>query len=1072
MLSATNLTKYQLLMWMGEKLHAGRPVYNMITTVHLPVAVDPARFSRAAARVVRSTDALRTVIREAGGVPRRETVEPGSYTPDCIDLSGSPDPEGAYRDWKREREARLHRIDERMFDLALVRLAPDHAVFWLNQHHLICDGWSTALIYNRLAELYETDRDPAGPYPSFESYAREEREYRHSERYVRAREFWADQGTGLRVPAPYGNPVADTATETRRLPCALGSERSERLRELAEHPSFASLTPHLSLLNVFLTAQLAYLCRVTGERDLGIGVPLHNRPTPSSRETAGLLMEICPVRVEVDPRGSFAGLASAVRARAAAAFPHYAFSTGNPVGRRAYQSVLNFHNSVYRPFDGKEVRVEWLQSGHSDPGECLALQVEDFSDRGELGLLFDVKTDAFPGPLAERSVEHFVRLLDAMLDDPEQPILRPEIAVEADLALQSQWNKRRPVRGDELPLHRRFECRVDERPDAVALRYRDRTLTYRQLDERANRLAHFLVARGIGPETLVALYMERSDEAVVAILAVLKAGGAYVPLDPRYPASRVAFVLEDTRAPVILTSEALAGRLPTVAADVICPDRDGEAFAAMPETRPPASSGPEHTAYVIYTSGSTGAPKGVPVAHRNVTRLFDGTRDWYAFGPEDRWTLFHSLAFDFSVWELWGALAYGGTLVVVPHEVAREPVAFRRLVIEEGVTILNQTPSAFRAFAACDQAHDAASFALREVVFGGEALEPASLASWVARYGTERPRLVNMYGITETTVHVTYRPLSREDVERGSGSPIGIPLPDLSLFVLGPELNREPVGVAGELFVSGAGLARGYLARPALTAERFVPDPFRPGTGARLYRTGDVARFTPDGGLDYLGRADDQVKIRGFRIELGEIEAALTRCRGVGAALVIARDKGHEKALVAYWVAEAGTGRGVSELRADLAETLPEYMIPGAFVELDEIPLTAHGKVDRGRLPEPSSVRPDLDTRYVAPRTDAERDVARVWEEVLRLDRLGVQDHFFELGGSSLEAIEVANRLRPRYGAAIDATKLFQFPVLSKLAATLAPAPGPAREAAGRIDERARKQRETFAQNRARKRPR
>ncbi|HLM66012.1 MAG TPA: amino acid adenylation domain-containing protein, partial [Longimicrobium sp.] len=448
-------------------------------------------------------------------------------------------------------------------------------------------------------------------------------------------------------------------------------------------------------------------------------------------------------------------------------------------------------------------------------------------------------------------------------------------------------------------------------------------------------------------------------------------------------------------------------------------------IAAESAENPESGATPESLAYVIYTSGSTGTPKGALIEHRNVARLFSATDHWFGFDHTDVWTLFHSSAFDFSVWEIWGALLYGARLVVVPYLTSRDPDAFHALVQREGVTVLNQTPSAFRQFMRTDEERGGA-LALRNVIFGGEALEPVSLREWVDRRGIDQPRLVNMYGITETTVHVTYRPLSREDVFEGGGSPIGVRIPDLQLYVCDPNLRPLPIGVPGELYVGGAGVARGYLNRPELTAQRFVRNPFGNGT---LYRTGDRVRWLADGTLDYLGRLDEQVKIRGFRIELGEIESALLDHAGVREAAVIVRaDVPGDKRIVAYLVGDADA----EPLRAHLRTRLPEYMVPAAFVPMDALPLTPNGKLDRKALPAPDFAG-DEDA-YVAPRTPAEEALAAVWADVLRVERVGVTDTFFELGGHSLLATRVVSRVRDALGVELPLRALFEGPTVAALA--------------------------------------
>lgn len=578
-----------------------------------------------------------------------------------------------------------------------------------------------------------------------------------------------------------------------------------------------------------------------------------------------------------------------------------------------------------------------------------------------------------------------------------------------------------------------FEQQAARTPDRIAVSGANEQLSYRELDARAGRLAAQLRSRDVGPEVKVGLFLERTPQLVVAILAVLKAGGAYVPIDPAYPAERIAFVIADAALGVIVTEQSLMRRLPGPATRLVCVD----ALDAAPMTSAGSAvreiATPDSLAYVIYTSGSTGRPKGVEITHRNVVRLFTAAAEWFRFGAEDVWTLFHSAAFDFSVWELWGALLHGGRLVVVPYGVSRSPEDFLALLVRERVTVLNQTPSAFRALQAL-AVRAAPSLALRYVVFGGEALDVRSLRPWFDRFGDEQPQLVNMYGITETTVHVTVRPLTRDDV-RG-GSVIGAPLSDLQLHVL--DAGGEPVAESetGELYVGGAGLARGYLNRPELTAARFVTLATLPGV--RLYRSGDLARRLPDGDLEYLGRADQQVKIRGFRIELGEIENVLGELSGVQSAVVVARDGEHgEKRLTAYLIGDPALRPSVAALREHAASRLPEYMVPAQFVMLDRLPLTVHGKVDRDALPQPPRERPEIAAAFVAPRTATERMIAAVWRQVLALDRVGIDDGFVELGGDSLDLVAVVEELHRQGHASVSVADFFQHPTIAALAAHL-----------------------------------
>ncbi|WP_309731377.1 polyketide synthase [Chamaesiphon sp. OTE_75_metabat_556] len=585
-------------------------------------------------------------------------------------------------------------------------------------------------------------------------------------------------------------------------------------------------------------------------------------------------------------------------------------------------------------------------------------------------------------------------------------------------------------------LHQLFEAQVDRTPAAIAVVFREQQLTYRELNDRANRLAHQLIALKVEPEALVGLSVERSLDMVVGILGILKAGGAYVPLDPTYPVDRLAYMLADARVPVLVTMAHLAGSFGNYAGSLVC--LDAAIAAEYSHENPVVAVIPANLIYIIYTSGSTGKPKGVMVTHANVGRLFAATQAWYQFDDRDVWTMFHSYAFDFSVWELWGALIYGGRLVIVPFEVSRSPQEFYELLARERVTILNQTPSAFRQLQrVATEAQANLELSLRSVIFGGEALDLPSLKPWFAQYGDKVPQLVNMYGITETTVHVTYRPIAASDLERGSV--IGCPIPDLELAILDADRQPVAIGVAGEMYVGGAGVTRGYLNRPELTAERFIANSLASPTSATLYRTGDLARYLPNGDIEYLGRIDNQVKIRGFRIELGEIEAAIAQQPQVQETVVIVReDEPGDVRLVAYLVPTTATQLDIAALRTSLKQQLPDYMVPSAFVSLDVIPLTPNGKTDRQALPAPMQINLGSGRDFVAARSTTEAILTEIWQSMLRLDRVGVEDNFFDLGGNSLLGLKAIAQIQSRFQFKVSVVRLYQYPTIRSMADYLA----------------------------------
>lgn len=595
------------------------------------------------------------------------------------------------------------------------------------------------------------------------------------------------------------------------------------------------------------------------------------------------------------------------------------------------------------------------------------------------------------------------------------------------------FNKQEP---GSTGVHRLFERQAERTPHAVAVSFENLHVTYSELNGRANQLARYLQSRGVGPDVLVGLHIHRSVELIVGILGVLKAGGAYLPLDPDCPSERMQYMLKDADAPILLTQQSLA--MQTEGPVLICLDTDWNAIALERNGNLNTGDNPDNLAYVIYTSGSTGNPKGVLVTHYNIMRLMSSTEHWFNFRPSDVWTLFHSQAFDFSVWEIWGALLYGGRLVIVPYLLSRSPEEFYSLLNRERVTVLNQTPSAFRQLMQVEGRLDAEQLALRYVIFGGEALDLQSLKPWFDRHGDSQPQLVNMYGITETTVHVTYRPITTADVHHGAGSIIGVPIPDLEVYVLDTELKPVSVGVPGELYVGGAGLARGYLNRPELTADRFIVSPFGTSLSSRLYRTGDIVRRLTDGDLEYLGRVDSQVKVRGFRIELGEIESALMQHQEVVDAAVLANeDNAGNRQLVAYLITRKSTSLVTSELRVFLRKTLPEYMIPERFIMLDRFPLTVNCKVDRIALPGCVGEPVPLGEAHAQPQSGIETTVASIWMEVLGIDEVSRNANFFDIGGNSIRMAQVHCKLRMVESfdtSRLTVTDMFQYPTINSLA--------------------------------------
>ena len=1010
---ALPLTRGQLDIWLAQETGHSGTEWQLGVLVRYDGTVEPDLLEQAIRQVVQEAEPARAAIFEVDGEVFQRAIDYPDVKVDFYDLSDSRHPVQEARRIASSIQGTPMPSAGPLFKFALFQTWVDEFYLFGCFHHIIIDGSGITLLAHRIATVYAAIVSGAPIPPAFfgslQDLVRCESEYEGSTDYLEDQAYWT--GNLPRENGPHYELPQAVAAGDSYLPSAPVRLEPSVIRRVQELSDVWNV-PRAS----FITAACALLVRgwCAEGSEVVLDFPVSRRVRAESKTLPGMVSGVVPLVLRVSPASTVAGFCEHVDTRVREALQHQRFPVralerkAHPrgSGQLAGRVSVNFMPSkVTLDFAG--VAASW---SYTNPGPMGGFGLM-FNGAGEQLFLSTAGTE---GPFSNFDVSDIAkrlgRVLVEMTTDPGRRLSSIDVLDDGERArLDGLGNRAVLTQSSEAPasIPAAFAAQVAFSPEAVAISCGERRWTYRELDETANRLAHLLAGRGVGPGQRVALLLPRSAEAIVAIWAVLKTGAAYVPIDPAVPAARMQFVLDDAAPVAAVTTTELRERIDGCGLQVIDLEHLEEPAVDAPPLTPLPGPDPGDIAYLIYTSGTTGVPKGVAVPHRNVTRLLE-TLSGHMELAGQVWTQCHSLAFDFSVWEIFGALLYGGRVVVVPDAVVRSPEDLLAVLVDERVSILSQTPSAFYALQAADAAQPQLGdrLTLQAVVFGGEALEPHRLRAWLDRH-TGLPRLINMYGITETTVHASFREIVAGDVD-GTVSPIGVSLAHLGFFVLDGWLRPVPVGVVGELYVAGAGVAYGYVGRPGLTGSRFVACPFA-GAGApgqRMYRTGDLVCWGADGQLRYVGRADEQVKIRGYRIELGEIQAALAGLDGVQQAVVIAReDRAGDKRLVGYVVGTANPGAA----RAALCERLPEYMVPAAVVALDALPLTVNGKLDTRALPAPEYQ--DVD-RYRAPANAVEEILAGIYAQVLGLERVGVEESFFELGGDSILSMQVVARAR------------------------------------------------------------
>jgi amino acid adenylation domain-containing protein len=1040
-------------LWLLEQIEGLGTAYNIPVVIGLHGGLEIAALEQSLAEVVRRHEVLRTRFGRVDGAPV-QVIEPAVELRLAVeDLSAV-----AARRRPAAVRRRLAAIVGTAFDLergpllraAVLRLSAREHVAVVVLHHIVSDGWSLGIVLRELATLYGAlVAGRRSPLPElavqYADYALWQREWLSGAALARQVEYWKERLAGapsaLALPCDRPRPAVQSFRGgVRRF--ALSALVTRRLGELAG-------AERATLFMVLLAAFQVVLSRWSGQQDIVVGTPIAGRTQRVSEELIGLFVNMLALRTDLRGDPTFRGLLGRVREVSLGAYAHQELPFEKLVAelqpvrdlsrQPLFQVLFGLQNVPRERLELPGLMLRRLAAEHVTAKFDLSLHM--VQTQAELRGAVEYATDLFDGGTIDRLVGHLTTLLEAIAADADLRLSAlPLLGAAERHRLLVAWNATAAGYPSEQCLHDLFAGQAERTPDAVAVICAEQHLSYGELDRRSNQLAHHLRSLGVGPEVIVGLCVERSLDMVLGLLAILKSGGAYLPLDPGDPPARLAYMLADAHAPVLVAPAALAERLAqeslpqeslaqeslTQDARLVRLDADWARIARQPTSAVASGVQADNLAYVIYTSGSTGQPKGAMLRHRGVVNRLAWMDDAYRLQPGDRVLQKTPFGFDVSVWELFWPLLRGAGLVMARPGGHRDSAYLVQAIAAHSITIVHFVPSMLREFLQTPRLEPCAS--LREVMCSGEALSADLVAAFAARLPG---RLHNLYGPTETSVDVSFW---RCDPAAPTVA-IGRPIANTQLYVLDSGLGPVPIGVAGELYVGGVGLGRGYLERAALTAERFVPDPF--GRGERLYRTGDLARWRADGTLEFLGRLDHQVKLRGYRIELGEIEAELRRHGGVADAVVVARQDAGEPRLVAYVVGQETAATDAATLRAHLRARLPDYMVPSAFVALDALPLTPSGKLDRKALPAPAGGAGIAQAAYVAPRTPGEEVLAAIWAQLLELDKVGVDDNFFALGGHSLLAMRVAARLRDAFGIELPLRTVFEAPTIAELSKSI-----------------------------------
>ncbi|MGE7888619.1 amino acid adenylation domain-containing protein [Bacillus cereus] len=1030
----------QKRLWFFNELVPDEPIYNIYYTFHIKGDVLIGVLQESINLLVRRHESLRTNFKIIDGelmqVIKSDQILPIHYTQMNSRFNHEDSKEEAIRKYIENEVRYLFELEDgQLLKISLLELQKHEYILIINMHHIISDGWSMNIFSDELSKIYCSLKEKESPdlndlliqYADYSEWERQQNFY-----FDEQLDYWinklGDSPPLLELPTDRIRPSVQSFSGSQ-YDFEIPYETFNFIKEISKQEGTTLFTMLLAVYKVLLF-------RYSGQEDLVVGTPISNRNHDEVESIIGMFANSLALRTKINPDWSFIDLLEHLKREVLEAYEHQDIAL-----EKIVDNINIPRSTAYNPIFQTMFVLQSSPLWELDGLQITPLNIHNKTSKFDLTFTINESEtfcncsieycdDLFKEETIQQFAKSFCVLLEDIIKNRKRKLSEMNLVVNDSFSVNNS-NLDTKVMLNNQCIHNIFEEQVNMFPCHTAVIYEGDSLTYKELDQQSNQIANYLIRRGVQKNSYVGICLERSLDMIVGILGVLKSGAAYVPIDPKQPKERQSFIINDVNMSFVLTQQKLFNNF-SDDIQVVALDRDIEKIQQEKNSSPDVKVTAQDPAYVIYTSGSTGKPKGVIIPHKNVSRLFSSTSHWFKFDEKDVWTNYHSFAFDFSVWEIWGALLHGGKLIVVPYWISRSPKDFIDLMIKEKVTVLNQTPSAFKNLMSVLLDNNYYELDLRYIVFGGEALDFHDLRVWFSRYGDEKPKLINMYGITETTVHVTYFPITEEITLHSKGSIIGVPIPDLQVYVLDKFLQPVPYGVPGELYIGGEGVAEGYLNRPELTNERFIDNPFKPN--GRLYKSGDIVKLQNDGNLVYIGRIDNQVKLNGYRIELGEIQKNIKGYDEIKDALILVHDDQTHQALVAYIVADYQID--IDLLKEHMASQLPEYMLPQLIMQVDEFKLTNNGKVNVEELPSPIAYQGDKKEVNSFSSNHIEQTLVEIWSNVLKREFVGLEDNFFELGGDSISSIQIISEGK-KAGLHFSIQDLFRDRTISILAKSI-----------------------------------